>query len=112
MTGEDFEDALQYTLRKKGWRLETTKKSGDFGADLIGTDPQGRRVVIQAKRWKQKVGVEAVNQVIAARVYYEAERALIITNHYLTNSAWDLAKKANIEAWTRKRLSNEIQTHE
>ncbi|MFD1674115.1 restriction endonuclease [Alicyclobacillus fodiniaquatilis] len=109
MSGEDFEDALEYTLRKKGWRLDTTKKTGDFGADLIGRDPKGRKVVIQAKRWKSNVGVDGVNQVLAAKAYYQADHALVITNHYLTKSAYELSRKTGVEVWSRKRLSAEIR---
>ncbi|GMA65677.1 restriction endonuclease (plasmid) [Alicyclobacillus fastidiosus] len=111
MTGEDFEDALKYTLSKKGWRIDTTKKTGDFGADLIGRDPMGKKVVIQAKRWKSKVGVDGVNQVIAARAYYQADRALVVTNQYLTKAAYELAQRTGVEVWSRKRLSAEIRVN-
>ena len=102
MTGEDFEDALKYTLKKKGWQLQTTNKTGDFGADLIGTAPWKKTYVIQAKRYKSKVGVSAVQEVIAA---------LVITNNYLTRPARELAQEAQVEIWERGRLTREGITH-
>ncbi|WP_436664531.1 restriction endonuclease (plasmid) [Alicyclobacillus acidoterrestris] len=111
MSGEDFEDALKYTLQRKGWKLSTTKKTGDFGADLIGHDPKGRKVVIQAKRWNSKVGVDGVNQVIAAKAYYRADHAMLVTNQYLTNAAFELAKRTGVEVWSRKRLNAEIEAN-
>lgn len=108
LSGEDFEDALLYTLKRKGWRVKTTPKTGDYGADLVGHDQHGRSVVIQAKRWSKNVGTDAVNQALAAKAYYQADHAMIITNRYLTRQAFELARKTNIELWTRKKLASEI----
>ncbi|SFV03743.1 restriction endonuclease [Alicyclobacillus macrosporangiidus] len=109
MSGEQFELTLQYYLKRTGWKVRTTPRSGDFGADLVGTDPQGVPCVIQAKRWNQRVGIKAVQEVIGAKAYYNAQRALLITNNYLTDAAYDLAKKSNVEVWNRRRLEIEIR---
>jgi len=108
MTGPQFEEALQRLLKRSGWKLNTTRKTGDFGADLVGTAPWGRSYAIQAKRWKGKVGTGAVQQVIGAKYYYKTDAALVITNNYLTPHARELAHSAGVETWERGRLQKEM----
>lgn len=67
--------------------------------------------MIQTKRYKTKVGVSAVQEVIAARAYYKTDAALVITNNYLTRPARELAQEAQVEIWERGRLTREIITH-
>ncbi len=40
---------------------ELTPETGDYGADLV-LSKDGRKIVVQAKRWKNVVGIEAVQQ--------------------------------------------------
>lgn len=109
MSGEDFEHAILFYLKKLGWHVTDTSVTGDFGADLVGLDPQGIQCVIQAKRWNNNVGVAAVHEVLGAKAYYRAERAIVVTNRYLTKSARELAKRANVETWERGKLASIIK---
>lgn len=108
MTGEQFERLLQQYLRKAGWKLRTTPKTGDFGADLIGRSPWGETYVIQAKRWKNKVGVPAVQQAHAAQAHYHTQKALVITNSWLTRPAREHAQAIGVEVWERPKLEREL----
>lgn len=91
MTGEEFEEFLQLHFKKEGYKTHLTPKTGDYGADLVVK--KGReRIVVQAKRWKQNVGVEAVQQAVASIKYYNAHRAMVITNNFFTENAKNLAK--------------------
>ncbi|QSO50098.1 restriction endonuclease [Alicyclobacillus mengziensis] len=108
MSGEDFERLLQQTLKKTGWKLRTTSKTGDFGGDLIGHSPWGVSYAIQAKRWKDKVGVSAVQQAYAAQAHYHTDRALVITNSWLTKPARQHAGVLGVEVWERPRLEREF----
>ena len=49
MTGEEFEDYLKTHFECMGYKVETTPRSGDYGADLI-VSKLGQRIVIQAKK--------------------------------------------------------------
>ncbi len=63
--------------------VKTTPKSGDFGADLV-LSKDGVDTVVQAKRWNMVVGIEAVQQIVAAKQYYGARNAMVITNSEYT----------------------------
>jgi restriction system protein len=109
MSGEAFEQWMAAYFRRLGWSARLTKRSGDFGADLLLTDPGGQRWVAQLKRYSHKVGVDAVQQVIGARAFYRAHRALVITNREFTGPARELAARAGVELWDRATLTRRLQ---
>lgn len=74
MTGHDFERWLTLFFRSKGYHATRTPDQGDWGAHVILKAPDGRRIAVQAKRWRGRVGVEAVQQVVAARAHYSDRR--------------------------------------
>ncbi|MDT8862984.1 restriction endonuclease [Alkalihalobacillus sp. MEB130] len=80
MSGHEFEDYLYVLFVALGYE-ETflTKKSRDFGADLLFRDRSRRETVVQAKRITEKVGLDAVQEIFAAQAYYQADKAVIIT---------------------------------
>ena len=103
MTGGEFEQRLAALFRQLGYETQPTKASGDFGADLILTG-NGERVVVQAKRWKDTVGVKGVQEAHAAISYYKARRAMVVTTGGFTRQAAELAKRTKVELWNRTRL--------
>ncbi|URZ15439.1 restriction endonuclease [Clostridium felsineum] len=104
MTGEEFEEFLKAHFEKLGYKVELTPKTGDYGADLV-LNRNGSKTVVQAKRWINKVGIEAVQQVIGARAYYKADKCLVVTNNYFTPNAINLAESnKDVELWDRKEL--------
>lgn len=104
MTGEEFEEFLKSHFEKLGYMVQLTPKTGDYGADLV-INKNGCKTVVQAKRWVSKVGIEAVQQVIASRSYYKADKCLVVTNNYFTPNAINLAESnKDVELWDRKEL--------
>lgn len=86
-----------------GYKTELTKGSGDQGADLI-LQKNHVKIVIQIKRYSGKVGNKAVQEVIAAKYFYKADKGIVITNNYFTNSAIDLALSSHIKLINRDKL--------
>lgn len=103
LSGEDFEAFLSLCFSEHGYKVQMTPKSGDFGADLI-LSKGGIDTVVQAKRWRQTVGIEAVQQVVAAKQYYKARNAMVITNSRYTAAAVRLARANNVTLWSREDL--------
>jgi len=89
-TGPEFERWVADLLREHGYAVETTKATGDQGADLIVTG-KGIKTVVQVKFWSQPVGNSAVQEVVAAKPFYNAEDAWVVTNSTFTRSAIELA---------------------
>jgi hypothetical protein len=104
MRGIEFEQFCAELFRRKGFKVATTKASGDQGADLILEGKNGRAVV-QAKRSNSKVGNWAVQEVLAAKGFYAAQRALVLTNNRYSNSARALAAANGVELLDRNDLA-------
>ena len=91
-----------YKLAYVGWSdITFTPVTGDYGADIIATDKDGLKVCIQCKRYDNPVGIDAVQEVIAAKQYYGANRAVVATNSVMTQQACNIAQKTGVELWER-----------
>ncbi len=104
MSGEEFEKYLAAHFRKLGYKVKLTSKSNDFGADLILTKER-QKIVVQAKRYQDKVGVKAVQEIIGAKGYYKADRMMVVSNNFYTSGAKKLAVANNVELWDRNTIN-------
>ncbi len=68
----------------------------------------GRTVVVQAKRWDGVVGVKAVQEVLGAINYYDAQKGIVLTNSDFTENAYELAKRSTVELWNRQKLTQDL----
>lgn len=103
MTGVDYERfCIDYFIRN-GWKASPTKMSGDQGADIIAIK-NGVTIVCQCKRFKSSVGNKAVQEVFAAKGFYEADAAIVLTNSYYTNSAQNLARQLDVKLLTHEDI--------
>jgi restriction system protein len=104
MDGFEFERYLGHLLRSRGYKVQVTQESGDFGADLVVEDGKGLRAVVQAKRYSGTVGIKAVQEVVGAKAYYKAQHAWCITNSGYTKAAVELAKHNGVFLYSRTDL--------
>ena len=77
--GIDFEHQCQQILAGRGWSARLTPASGDQGADIIA-EKGGMSVVLQCKLYARPVGNKAVQEVAAARTFYDAGFAAVVSN--------------------------------
>jgi len=90
MSGYDFEDYLADIFKSKNYSVQITQRSQDQGADII-LEKLGKRIVIQAKKYSNKVGNKAVQEIVSAMKYYKADLGSVITNNLFTKQAKSLA---------------------
>lgn len=95
MSPEEFETCCADYLKLHGWRARLTPKTGDQGADVIARR-DGRIVVIQCKLYSKAVGNGAVQEVSAARGFYHARSAVVVSNQSYTASAKALARENGV----------------
>lgn len=92
--GSGFEMYLYRMLIELGYSgVYKTLGSRDFGADVVFTDREGVRNVIQAKRYsiEYPVGISAVQEVFSCMRYHKAKKAIVITSSHFTESCETLA---------------------
>lgn len=107
MSGDQFEEFLLAHFHTLGYSGYVTRGSQDYGADVV-IKKDGVITVVQAKRWMQKVSVDAVQQITAAVKHYKAHKALVITNNYFTGNAFKLAMSNHVELWDRNKLIEKL----
>jgi restriction system protein len=103
MAGEQFEEYMLAYFKSQGYSGYLTRATGDYGADLV-IEKQGLKIVVQAKRWKDTVGISAIQQVIGAIKHYNADKAMVITNSYFTKNAIELSNSNSVELWDRNYI--------
>jgi HJR/Mrr/RecB family endonuclease len=91
----EFERRCAEAMQLSGWTAQTTKSTGDQGADVIA-DKRGTKVVLQCKLYTGTVGNKAVQEVFAAQTFLSANFAAVVSNNSYTRSAKELAVKTGV----------------
>ena len=101
----EFEEWVARFLRISGYRAYATKKSGDYGVDVIA-EKEYNRIAIQVKKFSNPVGIKAVQEVIAGMDYYNCYEGWVITTApYFTQAAKNLAQTRNIKLYNKNDLA-------
>jgi hypothetical protein len=109
LNGHQFEDYLKEVFSILGYQVLRTKLSGDQGADLI-IKKDDEKTVVQAKKYFGSVTNKAIQEVVASKKHYGAEKSMVVTTGTFTKSAIELAKSNKVELWDKNKL-NEIITN-
>jgi|GEM_PF-2810342 hypothetical protein len=107
LDGYQFEEFLAQQFEYGGFKVTLTPKSRDQGADLITENEDGFITVIQAKKYDGIVSNSAIQEIVAAKAYYNADLAMVITTGYFSKSAIDLAEANAVILMDRDKLLSE-----
>ena len=94
----EYEEYVAEEMRQEGFtEVDTTPKSGDFGADVLAKDGE-RSVCVQCKRYApgHPVGVKAVQEIYSAKDYYGCDDAYIYTTSDYTKAAVKMANELGV----------------
>ena len=109
MSGEEFEVFMEHYFVQKGYKVERTPLSGDYGVDLIIEHELGGKIGVQLKCYSKKVPADAVQEVFAGLQHYKLSSGMVITNSYFQPSAIRLAADNNITLWDRNKLIEKLE---
>ena len=104
LSGLEFENLLINQFQKLGYKTIETPTTGDFGADIIVDTKSETRFIIQCKRFKNKVNLKAVQEVVGAIAHFNGDIGIVITSSSFLNSAIKLAESNDIELWDKNKL--------
>lgn len=108
----EFEDWITRFLNLSGFDATTTKRSGDFGADVIAFKDD-IKIVVSCKKHSGNLGVKCVQEIIGAMDYYSANEGWVVsTSPHFSKQAYDLAQKRGVKLFTKNDLAlmlNELQ---
>lgn len=95
-----FEQHVADLLCRADFRfLQRTQATRDRGVDLEGRDRDGRRVVVQCKRYSagNKIGGAAIRDLAGTAQLHQAQRAVFVTTSNYTPDAVATASSCRIE---------------
>jgi restriction system protein len=100
LTFLEFEALIQNLFTKMGLEARQTRPSRDGGVDCVAWDPRpifGGKVVIQAKRYKNTVGVSAVRDLFGTLQNEGASKGILVTTSGYGQASFDFARNKPIE---------------
>ena len=103
MTWKDFEVYVGKLYEKMGYESKKTKDGPDGGCDLILTK-NGKKIVVDAKHWKQQMHVKIIGQILRAKKNYHADYGIIVGISTFTDETREEADQNKIELVDRDRL--------
>jgi restriction system protein len=99
MNWEDFEHLIREVFMKEfqveGGEVRVTQASKDGGVDAIAFDPdpiRGGKIVIQAKRYTNTVGVSAVRDLYGTILNEGANKGILVTTANFGSDAYNFVK--------------------
>lgn len=111
MDGFQFEQYVAGLLMRNGYQnVIVTQKSHDYGADITA-ERQEVKYVIQCKYYTSQVGIEAVQQIYAAKIHYNANVAVVATNSLYTRAAETLAKDLGVILWDGQEIHDMFESN-
>lgn len=103
LRGEALEYAVASMLRRIGWTVETTKKSGDGGIDLI-ISKDSKRILAQCKGYAEKIGVAPIRDAAGVKSI-SGDEFVVIGPSGFTAGAVEFAVKSGIVLWDVRKLT-------
>ncbi|WP_050180799.1 restriction endonuclease [Domibacillus robiginosus] len=105
----DRMDSIQFgqyvgaLFESKGYSVEYTAKSAEYGADLL-LHKGAYSIAVQATQYNSPVGVKAVQEASSGKEFYKANEAWAVTNHTFTKHACSYAEKLDVKLIDRNDL--------
>lgn len=91
LSPEAFERYVAGLFRQKGYQVTMRGGSGDLGVDLELTGPQGRRAIVQCKRYQNTIGAEIVRELFGTMIHEGVMWAFLVTTADISDAARDWA---------------------
>lgn len=118
MTWEDFEHLIREIFEKEfssnGGEVKVTQASRDGGVDAIAFDPdpiRGGKIVIQAKRYTNTVGVSAVRDLYGTVMNEGATKGILVTTSDYGPDAYEFASNKPITLLNGANLLYLLERH-
>jgi len=107
LSPSEFESLITNLFSKMGLDTKLTQPSRDGGVDCVAFDSRpilGGKVIIQAKRYKNTVGVSAVRDLFGTLHNEGASKGILVTTSGFGKAAYDFANGKPIELITGSNL--------
>jgi restriction system protein len=118
MDWQDFENLIREVFEKEfarsGGEVKITQASRDGGVDAVAFDPdpiRGGKIVIQAKRYTNIVGVSAVRDLYGTTLNEGATKGILVTTADYGPDAYEFAKGKPLTLLNGSNLLHLLEKH-
>lgn len=114
LSPNEFESLITNLFMKMGLESRQTQPSRDGGVDCVAYDPRpifGGKVVIQAKRYKNTVGVSAVRDLYGTMQNEGASKGILVTTSGYGKAAFEFAAGKPLELLSGSNLLYLLEDH-
>ena len=110
--GAKFENACYrfWAAQQTTYCIDKTPSCGDYGADLVVTTVKGNTAVIQCKHsifHGKHVDLRPIQEIVAAKVMYDAQYAVVMSNMKFSNAAKILAQRNKVFIMERVTVNSD-----
>ena len=88
----EFEEMTAELYRARGFQASKTGASGDHGVDVVVKSKDGKKMIVQCKRWRKPVGEPIVREFYGTMQHEKAAHGTIIGTSGFTQQAIEWAK--------------------
>lgn len=82
-----FEHYVAELFERRGYKVEVRGRAGDLGVDLMLARNDGRRAVVQCKRYRHSVGPEVVRELLGTMLHERAVHGFLVTTAEISDGA-------------------------
>jgi restriction system protein len=110
----EFESLISNLFEKMGLDTRQTQASRDGGVDCVAYDPRpifGGKVIIQAKRYKNTVGVSAVRDLFGTMQNEGASKGILVTTSGYGRASFEFADGKPLELLSGSHLLYLLAEH-
>ncbi len=114
LTPSEFESLIQNLFSAMGLDTHQTQASRDGGVDCIAYDSRpifGGKIVIQAKRYKNIVGVSAVRDLYGTVLNEGAGKGILVTTSGYGRASYEFARDKPLELLEGSHLLHLLKEH-
>lgn len=114
LTPGEFESLITNLFQSMGLETKLTQASRDGGVDCVAFDPRpvlGGKVIVQAKRYKNTVGVSAVRDLFGTMHNEGASKGILVTTSGYGKAAFTFADGKPIELLSGSNLLYLLKEH-
>ena len=87
LSPREFEQYVARLFRHKGYRVKLRGRSGDQGVDLELTQRDGRRAVVQCKRYQRTIGPDVVRDLYGTMMHEGVAHAFLVTTAEISEAS-------------------------
>ena len=114
LSPKEFEGLISNLFEKMGLDTRQTQATRDGGVDCVAYDPRpifGGKVIIQAKRYKNTVGVSAVRDLFGTMQNEGASKGVLVTTSGYGRSSFEFAEGKPLELLSGSHLLYLLAEH-